>query len=279
MNPTIDPVQQFFSMFAQANSAVWPMHVVWYAAAVAAVWLAIRPTRRSSRLIAASLAAYYAWLGVVFFAIFYRPLNDHALAAAAMFVLGGALFLLAGVIRQDLQFQPPRWDLWGVTGGAIMLYALAAYPVIGVLTGHDFPAAPLFGLAPCPSAIFTAGLLLWTRPRLPLYVLVVPLVWLLAQAPTEALALGVVADVARPVVGALATALLVWRDYRAGRERLIAGSILALAILCLGQDELLMALGGIFLVATFVRWSLRRRGGPVPATAMRPPRYAQAPGR
>ncbi len=25
MNPTIDPVEQFFSMLAQANAAVWPM--------------------------------------------------------------------------------------------------------------------------------------------------------------------------------------------------------------------------------------------------------------
>jgi hypothetical protein len=278
MNPTIDPVQQFFSMFARANSAVWPMHVVWYAAAVAAVWLASRPVRRSSRLIAAFLAAYYVWLGIVFFAVFYRPLDDHALAHAALFVLGGALFLLAGVIRQDLRFQPPRWDLLGVSGGAIMLYALADYPVIGALTGHSFPAAPLFGLAPCPSAIFTAGLLLWTRPRVPLYVLVVPLVWLMAQAPTEALALGVVADVARPVVGVLVAALLVWRDHRAWRERLIAGVILALTVLSLGHDEVLMALGGGFLVATLVWWSRRRPGGPVPATSTPPPGYAQAPG-
>jgi hypothetical protein len=67
MNPPVDPVEQFFSMFAQANTAVWPMHVVWYAAALAAIGPAIRPTRNSSRLIAGFLAVYYAWLGIVFF--------------------------------------------------------------------------------------------------------------------------------------------------------------------------------------------------------------------
>jgi hypothetical protein len=278
MDPTVDPVEQFFSVFARANAAVWPMQLVWYAAALAAVVLAIRPVRRSSQLIAGFLAVYYVWIGIVYFAIFYSAINDHAMAAGAMFVLGGALFLLAGVIRQDLQFRPPQWDLWGVTGGVIMLYALAAYPVIGALTGHSFPAAPLFGLAPCPSAIFTAGLLLWTRPRVPLYVLVVPLVWLMAQAPAEALAMGVVADVARPVVGVLVSAILVWRDYRAGRERLIAGIVLALTVLCLGHDDLLMALGAVFLVVTFVRWLLHRPGRPVPATAIDSPRHVQASG-
>ena len=258
MNPTIDPVQQFFSMFAQANTTVWPMQVVWYAIAIAAMGLALRPVRGSNRLIAGFLAAYYVWLGVVFFAIYYTPLNDHSPAYAVMFVLGGALFLIAGVIRRDLVFQPKR-DLLGVTGGVFMLYALA-YPVIDALTGHFFPAAPLFGVAPCPSAIFTAGLLLWTQPRLPMYVLVVPLIWLLAQAPAEAIAMGVVADVARVPVGVVVTAMLAWREYRSTRERLFAGAILLVGILLVANDTLLMALGSVFLIAISVVWYLRRPG-------------------
>jgi len=59
MNPAVDPVQQFFAMFAQANTAVWPMQVVWYAGAIAAMALAVRPVRASNRLIAGFLAVYY----------------------------------------------------------------------------------------------------------------------------------------------------------------------------------------------------------------------------
>ena len=263
MNIPVDPVEQFFSMFAQANAGVWPMQLVWYAAAIAAVVLAIRPVPHAGRLIAAFLAAYYLWLGIVFFGIYYSPISDHALAAGAMFALGGVLWLIAGVIGQDLQFQP-RWDVWGVAGGVFMLYALAAYPLIGISTGHVFPAAPVFGLAPCPSVIFTAGLLLWTRPRMPMYVVVVPLFWLLAQTPADALAIGVVADVARPVVGVIATGLLIWREYADLRNRLIAYALLALAVLWLGQDVLLMALGCIFLAGGLIWWFIRRPVGRVP---------------
>jgi hypothetical protein len=259
MNPTIDPVQQFFSMWAQANTALWPMDVVWYAAAIAAMILAIRPVRGSSRLIAAFLALYYVWLAIVFFGIYYTPLNDHSPAYAAMFALGGALFFVAGVVRRDLEFQP-KWDLLGVTGGVFMMYALA-YPLIDALTGHEFPAAPVFGVAPCPSAIFTAGLLLWTRPGMPMYVLVAPLVWLMAQAPAEALAMGVVADVARVPIGVVTTALLVWREYPAWRARLVAGAILLVAIIVMGSDFSLMGLGALYLVAAFAAWWLRRSGG------------------
>ena len=274
MNPPIDPVEQFFSMFAQANTAVWPMQVVWYAVAVAAMGLALRPIRGSNRLIAGFLAAYYVWLGVVFFGIFYNTIRAGVMATGAMFVLGGVLFLIAGVVRQDLKFEA-RWDLFGVTGGAFMLYALA-YPLIDAFTGHYFPAAPVFGLAPCPSTVFTAGLLLWTRPPMPMYVLVVPLVFLLSQNPAEALAMGVVADVARVPVGVIATALLIWRDYGAARDRLFAGALL-LVVLVLGlfHDDRLMQMGGVVLLAMFVRWFLRQARGPI--AAMRTPGHAQAP--
>jgi Family of unknown function (DUF6064) len=181
--------------------------------------------------------------------------------------------VLVGVIRQDLEFQPKR-DLLGVVGGIFMLYALG-YPVIDTLTGHYFPAAPVFGVAPCPSAIFTAGLLLWTRPQRPMYVLVVPLIWLMAQAPAAALAIGVLADVARVPVGLVATALLVWREYHAPRVWLVAGAILLVAILLVGNATMLMLLSGIYLLATFVVWYRGRHG----MRAMATPGHAQAPAR
>ena len=259
MSPTIDPVQQFFLMWAQANTALWPMDLLWYTAGIAAIILAIRPVRASSRVIAAFLAVYYVWLAIVFFGIYYTPLNDHSPAYAVMFALGGALFFVAGVIRRDLQFQP-KWDLLGVTGGIFMVYALA-YPLIDAVTGHEFPAAPVFGVAPCPSTIFTAGLLLWTRPGMPMYVLVAPLVWLMSQTPAEALAMGVVADVARVPVGASTMALLVWREYPAWRARLIGGAVLLLAIAMMGSDFSLMELGAVYLVAAFAAWWFRQSSG------------------
>ena len=161
-----------------------------------------------------------------------------------------------------------------MTGGIFMLYALA-YPLIDALTGHEFPAAPVFGVAPCPSAIFTAGLLLWTRPGMPMYVLVVPLVWLMAQTPADALAMGVVADVARVPIGFVTTALLVWRDYPAWRARLLAAAILLVALIVVGSDFSLMGLGALYLMAAFAAWCLRRWG----ARAMPTREHAHVPAR
>jgi hypothetical protein len=106
---------------------------------------------------------------------------------------------------------------------------------------------------------------------MPVYVLVVPLVWLMAQTPVDALAMSVVADVARVPVGAVTAALLVWREYHAGRERQVAGVILVLALFLVGNDTLLMALGGLYLLATLVSWYVHRHGGGATATPRQVP--------
>jgi hypothetical protein len=93
----------------------------------------------------------------------------------------------------------------------MIAYALAIYPLVGMLLGHGYPKAPLFGVAPCPTAIFTCGLLLWTGARVPKYLLVVPLLWAALASPA-AIGQGVIEDAMLPVAALLATALLFWRD-------------------------------------------------------------------
>ena len=64
--------------------------------------------------------------------------------------------------------------LW--VGLALIVYAMVAYPLLGMAFGHGYPQAPMFGLVPCPTTIFTFGmLLLAARPKRLL--LWLPLVW------------------------------------------------------------------------------------------------------
>lgn len=65
----------------------------------------------------------------------------------------------------------------------------------------------MFGVAPCPTTIFTFGLLLLTRGPVPLRLLVIPLLWALVGA-SAALHLGVREDLGLVVTGLVATALL-----------------------------------------------------------------------
>ena len=65
--------------------------------------------------------------------------------------------------------------------------------MLGYFLGHRYPAAPSFGL-PCPTTIFTLGLLLWKRDKMPAWLFLIPLLWS-AIGFSAALVLGMKEDV------------------------------------------------------------------------------------
>jgi hypothetical protein len=73
------------------------------------------------------------------------------------------------------------------------VYAALLYPLIGMATGHRYPALPMFGIAPCPVVLFTLGVLLLARAPLPRRLLVIPFLWALIGG-TAAFLLGVAQD-------------------------------------------------------------------------------------
>jgi hypothetical protein len=87
-----------------------------------------------------------------------------------------------------------------------ILYALLIYPYLGMKFGHLFPSAPSFG-APCPTTIFTFGVLLWAI-RLPRYIVIIPALWSVIGF-TAALAMGIYEDTGLLVAGLVSTLLLV----------------------------------------------------------------------
>src|SRR4051794_10996927 len=203
------------ALFERYNPAIWPAQVVAYLLGTAAVTLVFIRAPWGSRAIAAILAACWLWVGIVFLGIFGRQLSPAvALVEGAIVAAQGLLFLGAGVIRPHLAFRVGA-NLYGVVGGLMVAYALVIYPILGFVLGHGYPRAPLFGVAPCPTTIFTCGLLLWTGTRVRRYLLVVPLLWAALAAPA-AVGQGVIEDLALPLAALLTTALLLWRDHPAG---------------------------------------------------------------
>jgi hypothetical protein len=80
----------------------------------------------------------------------------------------------------------------GWTGATLVLYALLVYPLLGTLLGHRFRAVPTFGL-PCPTTIFTIGILLFAAAPVPRSVFIVPVLWA-AVASAAAFQFGALQD-------------------------------------------------------------------------------------
>jgi hypothetical protein len=252
------PLSAFLATFGRANAAVWPMQIVWYLVAVAMVGFALWPLRRSSRLICALAAAYFAWIGIAYFA-WLMPGMHFSVLWAAIFAFQAVLLVVAGVLRSDLVIRP-RKDVASGLGAAFIAYALVAYPVIGLAGGHALRTLPVLGVSPCVTVVFFFGLLLWARPPAPKYVLLVPLAWALGAAPPD-LARGVVADYGMLVTALITVGLIIWRDRASSPtwQSLTAGLLVALMIAWSGHEDVLMGLALVLAAVTLTQVML---GGP-----------------
>jgi hypothetical protein len=246
------PLNQFLAAFGRADTTAWPMQIVWYAAALAMVGLALWPVRRSSHLICALAAAYFAWIGIGYFA-WLSPGIGLSGIWAAVFTLQAVLLVVVGVARRDLVIRP-RWDLASGLGAVFIAYALIGYPLVGVLGGHALRVVPLFGVSPCATVTFFFGLLLWAIPPAPKYLLLMPLAWALNAAPHN-MATGVVVDYGMLVAAVITTGLIIWRDRASGPawHTVTAGLVFALMIAWSGHDTVLIGLAVVLLAWVLVQ--------------------------
>lgn len=199
--------EQFFEVFAAYNAAIWPAQWVLTALAFTAVALTVVQVRRTDALVAGTLVLFWTWMGLAYHLAFFRTINPAATVFGIAFLVQAALFAHA-VFRGHLAFRVKR-DASGAVGGVLLAYALLVYPFFGYVLGHRYPATPTFG-APCPTTIFSFGLLLWTDPRVPLRLLVVPGLWAVIGL-SAAVSLGVLQDIGLFLAGAVAVTLVVRR--------------------------------------------------------------------
>ena len=263
------PLNQFLATFGRANAAAWPAQIVWYLAALAMIGLALWPVRRSSQLICGLAAAYFAWIGIGYFAWLMPGLSLSGVWAA-VFTLQAVLLAVAGIARSDLVIRP-RWDLSSGLGAAFIAYALIGYPLVGLLGGHALRTLPVFGLAPCATVAFFFGLLLWAVPPVPKYLLLVPLAWALTAAPTDT-AGGVAADYGMLVAAVITTGLIIWRDRATGPawQTVAAGLLFALLIAWSGHDTVQIG-AAVVLVAMTLAQAITGRPRPPHAGPIPPP--------
>ena len=196
---------EFFDVFREYNEGVWPIQLVLMATALVATVAAFRTGPRAGRVVSGILALLWLWMGAVYHISFFRVINPAASVFGALFLVQGGLFAWLGAWKGKLTFGVRR-DLRGVGAALLIVYALALYPMLSFLLGHRYPAAPTFGL-PCPTTIFTFGLLLWARAPVPRSLVIIPAVWAVVGT-VGGLQLGVPEDLGLLVAAVLATPLL-----------------------------------------------------------------------
>lgn len=200
---------EFYGVFSAYNAAVWPMQLLLLALGVLAVVLLIRQRKNASIGISAILTFLWAWQALAYHLAFFTAINPLAYVFAAVFMVGAAVFFWQGVVRCRLNFAPT-----GITNGwragvgwSLIIFAGFIYPAWTYLAGHHYPAFPTFGL-PCPSTLFTIGLLAFLVRPYPRSVLVVPVLWCFVGSQA-AFVFDVTADLGLIIAGVFGIALLI----------------------------------------------------------------------
>ena len=182
--------QQFLEVFKTYNHAIWPLQLVFILLAVFTVCIVIWKPIISGKIIPVILALFWIWMGGVYHLLFFSTINEAANFFGLLFILQGILFLRYRLITA--QTFALKKDIHGITAAILIIYALVIYPVVGYYTGHAYPYSPTFGL-PCPTTIFTFGILVLSKQRLPFYMLIIPFMWAIIGI-SAALKLGIYED-------------------------------------------------------------------------------------
>lgn len=203
--------EQFFEVFAAYNTAVWPAQFVLVLIAIALLVVIFRTPARAGRIVSYGLALLWTWLGLAYHLTFFREINPAAPVFAAISLASAAALAWFGGAKGGLRFEAGMSGRT-VLGMIVVMYALVIYPAIGALLGHHYPATPTFGL-PCPTTIFTFGLLLMAAPGSSKALLIGPIIWA-AIGANAAFALGVMQDLGLVVVAVIGLYLLIRRTPR-----------------------------------------------------------------
>lgn len=199
-------IEQFFRVFEQYNQTIFPMQFLLILVAIVAIALAANPKPFTNKTISGLLGFLWLWAGVVYHLTFFTEISPPAYLFGALFVFQGWLFLYEGVTNNRLSFRVSQKN-YGILGAIFIVYALVIYPLLGYALGHIFPAFPTFG-TPCPTTIFTYGLLLWTDKKVPFKLLVIPVLWSIVGT-SAALSFGVKEDFGLLIAATMGTAAIV----------------------------------------------------------------------
>jgi hypothetical protein len=201
--------EQFLEVFEKYNLSVFPAQIVLFILALTVTVLAFVKFRSAGVFTSAVLAAFWIWMGTVYHILFFAAINKPAYFFGALFIFQGILFIYEGILKKNLSFEF-KFSFYSVTGLVFIVYALVIYPVLGYMSGHIYPKSPTFGL-PCPTTIFTLGVLLLAVSRVRPYILAVPFIWSLIGA-TAAFKLGIIEDLGLLAAGVLTVVFILIRN-------------------------------------------------------------------
>ena len=203
-------LERFLNYASRYNLDLYPAQYLMLGLGLIAILTVFFRTKTSSRFISAILAFFYGWIGIQFYMIYFKEFMPIPFVFGILFIIQALIFILEGTIRNRISFQF-KADIYGLTGALLLFYAIFGYQALENLLGRGYPEILSFGMFPCPTVIFSLGILLWTGKKFPSYILIFPIIQALSGF-IPAFIIGIIEDIGLIISGLLALSLLGSRD-------------------------------------------------------------------
>ena len=175
MNPPFT-IAAFLRVFATCNAAIRPFQIAANGLGLLAFVPLLLPSKGLMRLASVALAILWAFTAIGYHLMYFATINPVTPVFAAAFVVQAILFLTSAIQPADVRLRLGS-GFRTAAGLITIVYTVVICPILGIWAGHGLIAGPMFGVARCPTTMFTIGLLLLARGRRVIWFSVIPFLW------------------------------------------------------------------------------------------------------
>ena len=146
---------EFFSVFAAYNVAIWPVQIAAYVIAAMALWLIFARRPAAGRVAGGVLALFWLWDGIAYHLLFFSKINPAAYIFGAGFILQGLLFFAYGAIADRLafRFQSGWRGVLGLAPSSTLRLFTRSLAISPGTAGHVPPCSVLHRVPPSYSPL------------------------------------------------------------------------------------------------------------------------------
>jgi len=206
----------FLEALTSYNQVIWPGQLSVFFLSALLFGLLLFPRKNSDRVIAGLLAFSWIWDGLIFMNLHLIHLNWSVSYFGFVFAIQGLLLIWSGIIKNRLNFTGDA-SVASWLGVALVIFALIIYPLVQIAIGIDWMTVQYVGAAPTPTVILTLGILLLCADRVPIHLMVIPVVWSCADGVT-AWNLSLWWDLSLPLAGLLTVFFSLMRQKNASKS-------------------------------------------------------------
>ncbi len=173
----------YIQMLYSYNLFIWPAPLVSLVLIGLIFGLFFKSGDINDRITSSFLGGFWIWTGIVFHLLEYSVINLAAPLFGALFILQGSLFFWTGTLRGRLDYSGGCFKD-RMRGFSLAVFALAFHPLIAISNGGSWLQAPLAGLAPDATLVFSLGFLGLSKGRPPRHMLIIPGIWCIIATVT-----------------------------------------------------------------------------------------------